>query len=216
MLSLITGIRLFIVNFFTYMRRLRNRIHLKNKEFTLISSNCTGGIIYHELGIRFTSPFINLQMDSSEFIHMMLNLKEYMGKELEFFHHEQYNCPTARLGGGTVIFTHYNTEQQAKQKWDERRQRINYDNLYVMTNDRGVSEEDILNFEKIQCKNKVIFTSKQRNTPHALFLKDFQGKKGVAWSFERDSWTGSRYFERVFDYVGFLNSDGENVSKFLK
>lgn len=33
---------------------LKNRKLLKNNEFTIISSNCVGGIIYHELGKQFT------------------------------------------------------------------------------------------------------------------------------------------------------------------
>ncbi len=33
---------------------------LRNKEFTLLSNNCNGGFIYHDLGLQFLSPTINM------------------------------------------------------------------------------------------------------------------------------------------------------------
>jgi uncharacterized protein (DUF1919 family) len=36
------------------------RSRLTNKEVTIFSSNCIGGVIYHDLGLRFMSPTINL------------------------------------------------------------------------------------------------------------------------------------------------------------
>lgn len=37
-------------------RNIKDRLRLRNKDFTLITSNCVGGIIYHELGLPFLSP----------------------------------------------------------------------------------------------------------------------------------------------------------------
>lgn len=38
----------------------RNKQLLKNKNFSLISSNCLGGFMLHNLNIRFNTPTINL------------------------------------------------------------------------------------------------------------------------------------------------------------
>ena len=38
------------------------RSELKNKDFTIFSCNCTGGVLYHDLGMKFLSPTINLYM----------------------------------------------------------------------------------------------------------------------------------------------------------
>ena len=43
-----------------YERTLRTK--LKNKDFSIICSNCIGGIIYNRLGQKFLSPTINLWM----------------------------------------------------------------------------------------------------------------------------------------------------------
>lgn len=44
------------------------RKRLKNDNFTIISSNCIGGLIYHRLGKEFNSPTINLRFYQNEFI----------------------------------------------------------------------------------------------------------------------------------------------------
>ena len=37
-----------------------NRVKLFNQTPCIIASNCNGGIIYHDLGLKFLSPTINL------------------------------------------------------------------------------------------------------------------------------------------------------------
>lgn len=205
------------------IRQFMNRRRLKNKDFSLFVSNCTGGLIYHELGIQFRSPFINLQMDSAEFIEFMLNLGVNLDNELtEFEISDFWKCPVAKCAsGGTVIFTHYHTIEDAKNKWEERKKRIQYENIYVITNDCGVPYETIKEFEKLGeikgIKNFVIFTAKEyADCPHALYLKDYKGKEYVTWGFHRSKFLGRRYYEKIFDYVGFLNSDHDDVRKYLK
>ena len=62
----------------------RNRKRLKNHDFSLIASNCNGGFILHDLGMRFNSPFVNLWMKPNEYIKMLTNLKGYMAEDLSF------------------------------------------------------------------------------------------------------------------------------------
>ena len=40
--------------------RMILRIKLKNKDFSIISSNCNGGVILSDLNIKFNTPTINL------------------------------------------------------------------------------------------------------------------------------------------------------------
>lgn len=47
---------------------MHNRIKLKNKDFTLIASNCNGCLICHDLNVKFNSPFVNLYLESRDFI----------------------------------------------------------------------------------------------------------------------------------------------------
>lgn len=50
-----------------------NRKKLINQNPTLICSNCLGGFLYHWLGLKFTSPFINLYMSNNDFILALEN-----------------------------------------------------------------------------------------------------------------------------------------------
>ena len=40
---------------------------IRNHDFSIITSNCCGGWIYHMLGMRFDSPTINTWIDKKEF-----------------------------------------------------------------------------------------------------------------------------------------------------
>lgn len=51
----------------TAMNRLRAKKRNKNQRFTLLTANCMGGYIYHQLGVGFLSPTINLMILQSDF-----------------------------------------------------------------------------------------------------------------------------------------------------
>ena len=111
------------------------RKKLRNDNFSIICSNCIGGVIYHRLGKQFLSPTINLWMNQKDFLKMALDLKSYMSKELAFIKGE-YDYPIALLGDVKVYFNHAKTEEEARHSWEQRKTRINYDNLYVIMYDR--------------------------------------------------------------------------------
>lgn len=53
----------------------KNRSLLKNRDITIISANCVGGVIYHDLGLAFNSPTINLFFN----VNINLGLLENVG-----------------------------------------------------------------------------------------------------------------------------------------
>ncbi len=71
------------------------------------------------------------------------------------------------VGGGysesiEIFFLHYHSEEEARDKWERRRERINWDRLLVKFNDQnGCTEELIREFDKLPFKNKVCFTVKE-------------------------------------------------------
>lgn len=61
-----------------------------------------------------------------------------------------------------VHFVHYKTFEEAKRKWDERKRRINKDNMFIIFTDReGCTLEMIEEFDRLPYKNKIIFTNKK-------------------------------------------------------
>ena len=46
----------------TILNKIKCKKRLENKDFSLLVGNCLGGYVYHQLGLPFTSPTINLMI----------------------------------------------------------------------------------------------------------------------------------------------------------
>ena len=188
---------------------MRKRRKLKNISPTIISSNCNGGIILHDLGLRFNTPTINLYFDSNDFLKFLSDLKRYLEKELVETECE-FDYPAGKLGDITIYFMHYSSFAEAKEKWEERKKRVDKDNLFIMMTDKnGCTNEQIKQFDELPFKNKVIFTHKPYpDIRSAVYMKGFEndGEVGVLSDWKPGFWK-RRYIDD-FDYVSFLNGEG--------
>lgn len=121
-----------------YQRYLKNRKdRLINRDFSIIASNCNGAFMYRDLGLPYLSPTVNLAIEINGFIKMVGNLEWYMEQEIVRIEGES-KYPVGELGGGIRInFVHYKSFEEAIQKWEERKRRIKWDNLYVVGTARG-------------------------------------------------------------------------------
>lgn len=110
---------------------------LKNPP-SIISRHCWGGLVLHSLGLKFNTPFINLFLNEVDFNKLASNFSHYMKQELEFVQ-EGYdpimesNYPIVKLDDITLHFNHYPTFEEASNKWNERKKRIDYNNLFFET-----------------------------------------------------------------------------------
>lgn len=129
-------------NIFDKMSHFFYKKRNKNKDFTLISRDCIGGFVYHQLGLRFLSPTINLFITPEDFNYFCLYLKEYMAGELKEIHLPDITYPVGELApikGSEICspikihFMHYENFTQAYTKWNERKERINWNNIYVLS-----------------------------------------------------------------------------------
>lgn len=94
-------------------RRCKMRAQLRNQNITFLSPNCIGGILFHDLGLKFMSPTVNLMMTQTDFVKFVLNLDNCLVKDFCFFKHPEYVFPCATLGDITVYITHYTSEKEA-------------------------------------------------------------------------------------------------------
>lgn len=187
-----------------------NRIRLKNKTFSIISSNCLGGLICSNLNIRFNSPTINLLIKPADFVKFLSNLKFYLDCDVEEIKVQGIDYPVGKLGGGDVLlhFVHYKSFEEAKQKWNTRKQRINFDNIFVIMAQRnGCTYEDLKAFDKLEFKNKVVFTAKEYpeiNSAYVLLGRDPKDEDVGDLPGYKNRRFGKRWIDD-FDYVSFLN-----------
>ena len=195
----------------------RARERIKNENFSIITSNCCGGWIYHMLGMRFDSPTINIWIDKKQFCRFASNLEYYLSQELRFYEKQGRKCPCAYLGDNehdpvSIDFVHYNTKEEAKDKWEQRKQRIHWDNLYIITCDGNNAEsDDFALLNHVHCKRKIIFTSRPHPEIEDSFILYTMKKHMTAAAMQivRHPLTGLRSWEREFDYVAWLNGETE-------
>lgn len=192
-----------------YFNRCRRRN--KNSDFTIIAPNCYAGIMYHRLGMQFLSPTINcFFLYRKQYLDFCCNLKDYLNKDIKIAYRDLLGrpVPVGDLNGITIVFNHYKTVEEAYDKWNQRKKRVNYDNLYFIFDDiDDVEYEDLVRFNQIECKAKVIFTAKEyKDLKNTVIVQKFakQGKLEHYLEFT-NPYTGKFPTDKDFDFVKWLN-----------
>lgn len=200
-----------ITKFRSYWRSrlLKEDIHiLKNKKVTIISQNCYGGIFSHDYQIEYLTPTINLYFSVPDFVKFCKNIGDYINLSLKEVKQDEYSYPVGILGDLTIHFVHYNSFDEANKKWVERCARIDLNNLYFMMSDRdGCTNEDLLEFDKLSCRNKVVFVREPRpEIESALYVPGYKKKSSVGNIYKWKGAFGKRIWDRCdFNFVSFIN-----------
>lgn len=134
-------------------------VGLLNSKVSIISNNCWGGTIYHTLGMKFTSPFINMFETDTDYLKLLTDLRYYVGLKLKlkkwgFNSIKNIKYPIYMLGDIELHFNHTSDMNEVEKKWYERVERINWSNLFVMMftgNDKLAYDFDKLNYDKKIC-----------------------------------------------------------------
>ncbi|RKM60701.1 DUF1919 domain-containing protein [Butyrivibrio sp. XB500-5] len=136
------------------------RQRLNNRNVTIISSDCTGGMVYKELGMEFKSPTINMFFNAGDFITFCRDISYWIDRpmiEVE----DDAPYPVAELGEGGIRLhlVHYKSVEEAQEKWNVRKKRIDFNNLFFVMNDRNdCSYEVMKEYDELPFANKVLFT----------------------------------------------------------
>ena len=177
-----------------------------------------GGIILYKLGVRFNSPTINLKFTESDFIKFCENLKYYLSLEIKEYYQDGINYPVGTLGEGNekiiIYFQHYETFTQAKSKWDERKTRINWDNLYfIMSDGKNCDDVIVKKFDSLPYEHKAFLTYRDLDgIKSAVKFEPIRVKEGNTYKFiqpaifERKSRFSGKRIVDDWDYIKFLNS----------
>lgn len=190
-----------------------NRRRLTNHTPTLICSNCTGGVVYHWLGLEFRSPFINLYMDNDDFLTAMENFDEFIDGEITEDRTTDKSYPIGiGIHGERIHFMHYSDFDTAIRKWNERKSRIDKNNMAIMLTNFGVGCNKIgggktfiiQRFNNLPFKHKLIFSGTNIDAPNVIWLTGYDKVKSTKNIFGTQSILGKRYIDQ-FDYVDFIN-----------
>ncbi len=187
------------------------RKHLSRTDFTIISNNCWGGNCYEYFGLPKQSPTVGAFFFASEYIAFIKDLRQKLAKEITFINaidskHYGYlkknniNCPIGVIDDVEIFFLHYPNEKIAREKWNRRVKRVNWNNLifkFSLMNE--CSLQDLKDFDDFDLPGKKLMFV---NNPNMGF------KCGVYYpGYEQDSTIDNDtfYWNRYLDVVKFLN-----------
>ena len=185
----------------------------KNLNPTIVSNNCIAGIIYHNLGLKFSSPTINLFIKGQDFLLFATYFSKYIDCELAeketdldypvgILLGEKYKLPNIE-----VNFLHYKSFLEAKEKWLLRCKRVNLNNLYFIWEfyDTAydvdlIKQFDKLNYNTLSILHKVIDGVKNYEIANC-YNNDEPTGKILQY---KSKFSGKRFLDEI-DYVSFLN-----------
>ncbi|MFT4145644.1 MAG: DUF1919 domain-containing protein [Mobilitalea sp.] len=156
-------------------------IEIKERKISIIAESCYGGFIYHCLGLKFNSPFINIGIGSSDYIKLLSDLDHYLSMPLEMKNDNiltAYNGndwssvsdsagePIGKLDDVNLHLIHYESFEHSKELWDKRLARFNKNDIFVFM----VIENDSVAeaFDNLPFKNKLGFYFK--DTPYKSII----------------------------------------------
>lgn len=145
---------------------LMEYLKIKMSGVSIFTNNCTAGHIYHWLGLRFASPFINMCIPSDFYLKFLEKPEYYLKQEFTFSHFkdnynkddnvipDRFGYPVFKLGG-EIRFdcVHAKTVEEVKLAWGRRIKRVNYGNmLFIMC---IINDDDAEKFAALEGINKL-------------------------------------------------------------
>lgn len=163
----------FFKKIFYEIRRFFVKKSIKNKNFSVISNNCWAGRVYQYLDMPYLSPTAGLYFFAPDYIKFVSDLRRYLATELRFIEPEeskyyeeikkrnQTDKPVGILDDVEIVFLHYKTKEEAAEKWNRRKERVNFDNIILKFSRMDLcTEKEIEKFDSIPLKNKFVLNNR--------------------------------------------------------
>ena len=197
------------INMAFYVFRRRMMIaRYRGGAVSIISNNCVGGLMCHDVGMQFYTPTVNLWMNCADFLDFVEDLPKHLNFDVSQVDDPKSVSPVGTLDGhGLIYFTHYHDFEEARGAWNRRKARVDINNLFVVVSDNSnISDESIERFKKLPMR-KIMFVNSIRK---ADLLGDcgFYVKGDFSKGFNLSDFsglTGKRFYHQ-FDFISWLNA----------
>lgn len=198
---------------FLYTQKMRKK--LIDDKFVIVSSNCIGGCLLHDLGMPLDTPTVNITIP--EFCTFCENLERYINLEPKEGEIHQNGYPTAKLGGDiglkeiTINCVHYESFSDFREAWLRRsgrmQQRIKEGyKIILFASDAQLKENDAINRFHNLPYNKICFTSCISLYPEFVIVPRFIGQQNVGdISAYATMLKQARIFEKAIDCTQVIN-----------
>lgn len=205
-----------------YIKSKINHLRINQDDFTIISNNCWGTFIYKKFGLPYQSPFINLLIFAPDYIELLENFSPEILSKISFIEHSDSkhkdeminlniygeNYPIGILNNKYELhFLHYQSKEDAQDKWLKRLKRMNFDKLIFKFSDGDKFEENMAKrFDCLKFKNKICFTAKEfKDLKSVVNIDKFKDQDRV-----RDEWKNAN---KCFNIVKFINNLQTNTKE---
>lgn len=197
-----------------FTNRMERR-KLKNRQFSILSQNCVGCVMLHDLGQPFNSPTVNLYMSSPDYIVFLERPSVFIGQQLTFVESDKrypkgllYYDDDGIEKSISLYFPHDNDIEKIQNDWLRRSKRVMYDNLFVIATDRDGLTRDILDrFSKLPYEHKILLSSKPYpEYPFVQYYKEYKELDQLTSMVNIVNIFGKREYGQGWDYVNWLNT----------
>lgn len=203
-----------------YLIQLRKKV--KRTDFTIVANNCLAGTIYHDLGLEFRSPFIDMFISPEDFFKIVSNFEHYTDPKLEIkdISNSESSYPIGLLDDVKLVFVHYKTFGEANDAWKRRVKRINYKKILFLMSDTGkfvntgfdnafISNEILEKFLNLEMNNFYFLTNdvnkKTIKNGSVIILKKYLDNKSFYPGAIELFGKGTRCFEKYFNVLDWIN-----------
>ncbi len=220
--TLIQRINKRILKYFKPILQPIRRKLINNTDFSVISNNCWGGMLSNYFGLRKNSPTVGCYFLAEDYMKFINNLEYYLNTEIRIIeaseskNYEKYvalnsgDVPIGVIDDVEIVFQHYRDPVKAKQTWERRIDRINFDNIiFKFSQMNYCTEEHLKMFDEFEfnggnCK-KIMFVNKLRpDLKCAIYYRGFENEEGLL--------NDSYFFKRDYDLYAFIN-EGKLIQK---
>lgn len=154
----------------------RMTVDLSSTSF--ISMNCIGGIMYIDAKTQFMSPTVGLFFLPDDFIRFVDNLDYYLAQVPVVTMGEKF--PVGKIDDITINFMHYATPEEALNKWERRKRRINKENIFILMVERdGFTDENFEDFKKIKYPKLLYTKSEKYAYKDSVFFRKYKAEPQI-------------------------------------
>lgn len=158
----------------------------KDLKICIFSNDCWGGEFYRFSNRQYNTPFVGLMVMAPCYIKFLQNPKHYINMDLKFIDRSRYqkiqeyrgkhqDFPIGLIEDIEIHFLHYQNSEEAYEKWSLRKQRIDWDNLYVkFSMDKDYADENSLKaFQELPYDNKICLSKHYYDSPVNVMVRDY-------------------------------------------
>ena len=209
-----------IKNLFLFFNDCKKKKLEKIEPFTIIANNCIAGFLYQKFNIKYYSPTIGLQFSQEDFVKFCSNFWHYINFELEESEDkkqekfsslggEKINFPVGRIDDLVIYFQHYQTFENAREKWNERKLRIDKSKLFfIFVVYDNTSIQTIKAFESLPLKNKLILTNDETYASPIVFA--LHNRKNPWYEKINKTRFSKKYYEKYNFYKWIIKNCNRN------